>query len=229
LHLVTEKVTIVTKMITPPRSYDLSHILFGKTRRAVLSLLYDHADDAFYLRQIVRATGAGLGPVQREMKQLVDAGIINRTVRGKQVFYQANPESPIFAELKSLIDRISRQDKAVGHRRLESDAKAGNSQVKGHVHIPKDKLADFCRRHHIRRLSLFGSVLCDDFRPDSDVDVLVEFEPGAVVGFFELYDMEQEMSLILGGRKVDINTPKGLSKYFRDEVLAQAEVQYVQA
>jgi predicted nucleotidyltransferase len=225
LHLVTEKVTIVTKMITPPRSYDLSHILFGKTRRAVLSLLYDHADDAFYLRQIVRATGAGLGPVQREMKQLVDAGIINRTVRGKQVFYQANPESPIFAELKSLIDRISRQDKAVGHRRLESDAKAGNSQVKGHVYIPKDKLADFCRRHHIRRLALFGSVLRDDFRPDSDVDVLVEFEPGYVPGF-DFVAIEDELSEMLA-RKVDLRTPQDLSHYFREQVVREAKALYV--
>jgi hypothetical protein len=69
-------------------------------------------------------------------------------------------------------------------------------------------------------------VLRDDFRPDSDIDVLVEFEPDADVGFFELYDIEQELSALLGGRKVDINTPQCLSKYFRDNVLAEAEVQY---
>ncbi|MBI3989373.1 MAG: nucleotidyltransferase family protein [candidate division NC10 bacterium] len=94
--------------------------------------------------------------------------------------------------------------------------------------IPKDKIADFCRRHHIRKLALFGSVLRDDFGPESDIDVLVEFEPDARVGFFKLYDLEQEFSQMLGGRKVEINTPKSLSKYFRDQVLAQAEVLYVQ-
>jgi uncharacterized protein len=92
--------------------------------------------------------------------------------------------------------------------------------------VPKDKIKDFCSRNHIRKLAIFGSVLRDDFRPDSDIDVLVEFEPGAGVGFFELYDIEQELSALLGGRKVDINTPQCLSKYFRDQVLTEAEVQY---
>jgi predicted nucleotidyltransferase len=95
--------------------------------------------------------------------------------------------------------------------------------------IPKEKIADFCHRHSIRRLGFFGSILRNDFRSESDVDVLVEFNPDAKVGFFKLYDLEQELSRILGGRKVDINTPKSLSKYFRDQVLAEVEVQYVQA
>jgi predicted nucleotidyltransferase len=94
------------------------------------------------------------------------------------------------------------------------------------IDAPKDSIAEFCRRNHIVRLAFFGSVLRDDFGPDSDVDVLVEFEPGAHVGFFELYDVEQELSLILGGRTVDMNTAKSLSKYFRDEVLQEAGVQY---
>ena len=92
--------------------------------------------------------------------------------------------------------------------------------------ISKDKIEDFCRRNHIRKLAFFGSVLRDDFGPDSDIDVLVEFEPDAGVGFFELYDMEQELSSLLGGRKVDLSTPKCLSKYFRDKVLSEAEVHY---
>ena len=79
------------------------------------------------------------------------------------------------------------------------------------------------------KLSLFGSVLRDDFTPGSDVDVLVEFEPTARVGYFELYDIEQELSSLLGGRKIDMNTPQGLSKYFRDKVMTTAEVQYVRS
>lgn len=97
------------------------------------------------------------------------------------------------------------------------------------VAISKETIADFCRRHHIRKLALFGSALRDDFSPESDIDVLVEFEPDAKVGFFKLYDLEQELSWILGGRKVEINTPKSLSKYFRDQVLAEAEALYDQA
>lgn len=100
--------------------------------------------------------------------------------------------------------------------------------MKGRMGIPRRDLAEYCQRHGIRRLALFGSVLRADFGPRSDVDVLVEFQPGVRVGLFELYDMEQELSRLLGGRKVDMNTPRSLSKYFRDQVLQEAEEQYVQ-
>ncbi len=93
--------------------------------------------------------------------------------------------------------------------------------------IPLDRkaVADFCRRHRIRRLSLFGSVVRGDFGPGSDVDVLVEFEPGHVPGL-EFFEMQEELSQLLG-RRVDLNTPNGLSPYFRERVLAEAEVAYV--
>ena len=94
------------------------------------------------------------------------------------------------------------------------------------ITISQQELADFCRRRQIRRLSLFGSVLRDDFSPKSDVDVLVEFEQGTTVGYLDLVQMEMELSGLLG-RKADIRTPKELSPYFRDEVLASAEPQYV--
>lgn len=94
--------------------------------------------------------------------------------------------------------------------------------------IPSDKVTDFCRRNRIRKLALFGSVLREDFRPDSDVDILVEFEAGHAPGFFRLAAMERELSQLLGGRKVDMRTPQDLSPYFRDEVVATAEVQYAE-
>lgn len=93
------------------------------------------------------------------------------------------------------------------------------------IRIPQDKLASFCRKHHIHKLAFFGSVLRDDFSPLSDVDVLVEFAPECMpgLGFFA---MEEELSEILG-RRVDLNTPQFLSRYFRNDALAEAEVQYV--
>jgi len=93
--------------------------------------------------------------------------------------------------------------------------------------LPKDQIADFCRRHHIRRLALFGSVLRDDFGPESDLDVLVEFAPGHTPGF-AFIAMQDELSALLG-RKVDLNTPQCLSRYIRDEVVAESEVQYAEA
>ena len=96
------------------------------------------------------------------------------------------------------------------------------------IDIPKNQIKEFCRRNRIRQLSFFGSVLRDDFSPESDVDVLVEFEPGARVGLITLAGMEIELGQILG-RKVEMYTIKGLNPHFRDEVLDLAEVQYEQA
>jgi predicted nucleotidyltransferase len=96
------------------------------------------------------------------------------------------------------------------------------------VDVSGDQIAVFCQRHHIRRLALFGSVLREDFTPDSDVDVLVEFEPGHVPDFFRLYDIEQELSALFGGRSVDIVTYRALNRHLREPVLASAQVQYEQ-
>ncbi len=93
------------------------------------------------------------------------------------------------------------------------------------VSIPAGFLKDFCERNHIRRLSLFGSVLTPRFHPDSDIDVLVEFDPAHIPGFLTLAGMEIELSEKLG-RKVDIRTAEDLSRYFRDEVVASALPQY---
>lgn len=94
------------------------------------------------------------------------------------------------------------------------------------IEIPQEKIAEFCQRYHIRKLSLFGSILRNDFNPESDIDVLVEFEPNHIPGlaFFAIQDELSEML----GRQVDLNTPNFLSSYFRVEVEKEAQVQYVQ-
>ncbi|MFH1069131.1 MAG: nucleotidyltransferase family protein [Candidatus Glassbacteria bacterium] len=96
------------------------------------------------------------------------------------------------------------------------------------IEMPEQYIAEFCRRHHIRRLSLFGSILRKDFGPDSDVDMLVEFERGKVPGLLRMAGMENEISAMLG-RRVDLRTPAELSRYIRGEVLKEAQAQYVQA
>ena len=94
--------------------------------------------------------------------------------------------------------------------------------------IDREKLAAFCRRHHVRKLSFFGSVLRDDFTEESDVDVLVEFEPGERVGFFRLFEVEDELSRLLG-RKADLLTPGFFRPRLREKILKEAEVQYAAA
>jgi len=126
----------------------LSETLFSKNRRAVLGLLYGHPDQAFYLRQIVRLSHGGHGAVQRELKSLSEAGILRRTVRDKQVYFQANAECPVFAELKSLIVKTA-----------------------GAADVLRASLALLGDR--IQLALIFGSVASAKQRAESDVDVLV--------------------------------------------------------
>ena len=92
------------------------------------------------------------------------------------------------------------------------------------IDLPTEEIAETCRRHHIRRLALFGSILTDEFRPDSDVDMLVEFEPGKTPGL-EFFGIQRELSALFG-RQVDLNTAQDLSRYFRDRVMAEARPLY---
>ena len=94
--------------------------------------------------------------------------------------------------------------------------------------IPREVVENFCRKHHIRKLSIFGSYLREDFSPESDIDFLAEFEPEHVPGLIEFAGMEIELSELLGGQKVDLRTLRELSRYFRDEVFAEAQVQYAE-
>lgn len=148
LKSVPKRGTIVPIMSTQLNHDYLSGTLFGKTRRSVLSLLYSHVDEAFYLRQIARAAGVGLGAVQRELKHLTEAGIIQRIVRGRQVYYQANPRCPVFEELKKMIT------KTVG---VGATLKAALTPLANRIDVA----------------FIYGSVARSDEHRDSDVDVLV--------------------------------------------------------
>lgn len=99
--------------------------------------------------------------------------------------------------------------------------------MSSHIQIDRDRIAAFCRKHHIRKLAMFGSVLTDEFRPESDIDVLVEFETGRVLGFLSMAGLELELAGMLG-REVDLRTAAELSRYFRDSVLATSEIQYAE-
>ncbi len=100
--------------------------------------------------------------------------------------------------------------------------------VNKQVTIPVTELVEFCQRHPIRKLSVFGSALREDFSPNSDMDILVEFEPDARISFFDMVTMEMELTDMMG-RKVDFRTPQELSRYFRQKVLDTAEVLYERA
>ena len=185
----------------------LETLLGSKLRVKVLGWLFTHPDERYFVRQLSSLLKEDSTNVSRELSRLEKSGVLTSTKEGRQKYYQANKELPVFNELKSL---ITNADSALSYRFTVSEV----------------QIAEFCHRHHIRKLSLFGSVLRNDFRPDSDIDVLVEFEPGHTPGLFKLTDMETELSTLYGGRKVDLRTPAELSRYFRDSVIKEAKVQY---
>ena len=95
------------------------------------------------------------------------------------------------------------------------------------IKIPKQKLVAYCKKNHIKKLAFFGSFLRDDFRSESDIDILVEFERGHTPGFFDLVRMEEQLSRFFKGKEIDLRTPNDLSRYFREKVIRDAEVLYV--
>jgi predicted nucleotidyltransferase len=108
----------------------------------------------------------------------------------------------------------------------KADWRGGTARVNPQLSIPRERLASFCQERGIRWLAVFGCALRADFGPDSDIDVLVEFEPGRTPGLLGIARMERELSALLGGTKVDLRMPEDLSRYFRRKVLAEVEVQY---
>jgi len=135
-------------MSTITKINKLGTTLFGKTRRAVLSLLYGHPDESFYLRQLARMTGVGMGSLQRELKQLSEAGIIIRSEIGRQAFFKANPDCPLFRELRDIITKTF-----------------------GVADILREALSSLADK--IRAAFIFGSMASGEFSQSSDVDVMV--------------------------------------------------------
>lgn len=117
----------------------------------------------------------------------------------------------------------SHEERTLGHNETAAN---WSSQMNLPIAVDNDAIAEFCVRHHILKLSFFGSVLREDFRPDSDVDVLVEFDRAHIPTYFDLFDMEEELTRLFG-RKVDLRTPNEIGEFFRDRVLAGAATQYV--
>jgi len=191
--------------------------LFGSRLRAkVLGRLFVLPGERYYVRQLAVLIGEDSTNVSRELASLEKIGILVSTREGRQKYYQANRKSPVFKEIQRLITRIPA---------AEISKKPALTGLSGQrLKINKPELTAFCRLNHVQRLSLFGSVLRDDFKPDSDIDVLVEFQPGKTPGFLKLAGMEEELSGLIGSRKVDLRTSQDLSRHFRDRVIKEAQL-----
>lgn len=184
-------------------------LLFSAYRRQVLGLLLPRPDDSLHVREIARLTGVPAGSLHRELRALTETGLLLREPVGNQVRYRANRGCPIFEELAG----IFRKSVADGASLATGDQ--DGSVAGGTVTAPRGQLERLARRYHIRRLALFGSAARGELGPDSDIDLLVEFEPGQAPSLWAEQELQGSFSRLFGGRRVDIAPPGILRNPYR--------------
>ncbi|MGH8706133.1 MAG: nucleotidyltransferase domain-containing protein, partial [Burkholderiales bacterium] len=181
----------------------LANLLFGTYRHRVLSLLLLRPGESFHVRRIARLTGVPAGSLHRELKLLAEAGLLRREPLGNQIRYSANANSSVFEELSGILDKT-----AGAPPTLESPAAEYSVDLpRSDLEVPRRALAALCRRYGVKKMSVFGSAARGELRPDSDVDLLVEFKPASKTTLWGLVDMEKKLSELFGKRKVDIAGP----------------------
>lgn len=202
------------------------HFLLGKTRAAVLRALFLEPGAALHVRELARITGASPGSLHRDLRALTALGLLLREEIGRQVHYRANKAHSSFEPLRALLhtespDVYSAQSPlpATAAPVLHSPVAEYRAETRQKLHIPRGALAALCRKHRIRKLSLFGSAARNALTPESDIDLLAEFEPDAGTSLLDLPSLQQELSALLGGRKVDLATPEILDNPFRRKAI----------
>ena len=200
---------------TESESPDVANLLFGAYRHRVLSLLFLRPGDCFHVRKISRLTGVPAGSLHRELRQLADAGLLFATRSGNQVLYSANEASPIFHELASMLDKTAGTPPT-----LHEHAAEYNVDPAGRLpEIDSKALAAACRKYGVKKLSLFGSAARNELRPDSDVDLLVEFKRSRKTTLYDCARMQDELSPLFGHRPVQIASPGILKNLYRRKTI----------
>ena len=219
------------------QSSKLSDALFSKTQRRLLALLFGNPERSYYANEIVRAAGVGVGAVQRELQGLAAAGLVTVSALGNRKHYQANPESPIFGELRGIVAKVLGAAEDGGGRRdgatpLSSALQQPHANYvvgprTASLEVPAKKIAALCRRYGVKKLSLFGSAARGEMTPESDVDLMVEFEPASRVTLWDMPKMQAEFSALLGRRRVELVPPEVMKNPFRRKsILADLRVLY---
>lgn len=213
-----------------------SEALFTKTQRRVLGLLFGHPERSYYANEIVRHAGAGIGAVQRELERLAAAGLLTVAWIGNQKHYQANRRSPVFREIAGLVKKTmnveavpadSRREAVAPVPALHSPVASYRAADKQALRIPRTKLAALCRKYGIRKLSLFGSAARNELTPESDIDLMVEFEPEKAPSLWSAPELEGALSELFGKRRIDLAPPGILrNPYRRKSILPDLRVLY---
>ncbi|MEW6689984.1 MAG: nucleotidyltransferase domain-containing protein [Pseudomonadota bacterium] len=189
----------------------LANLLFGAYRHRVLSLLYLRPGDRFHVRMIARLTGVPAGSLHRELRQLAEAGLLIATRSGNQVLYSANEASPVFHELASVLDKTAGTPPTLHEHAAEYTVEPAGQLGE----IDHKALAAVCRKYGIRKMSLFGSAARGELRPDSDVDLMVEFKASSKTTLFDYASLQDELSPLFGNRRIQIASPGILKNPYR--------------
>ena len=202
-------------MRTDTPKAELANLLFGTYRHRVLSLLYLRPGDRFHVRMIARLTGVPAGSLHRELRQLADTGLLVAARNGNQVLYSANEASPVFHELTSMLDKTSGTPPT-----LQEHASEYTIEPSGRLpELDRKALAVICRKYGMKKMSLFGSAARGELRPDSDVDLLVEFKRSSKTTYFDFARLQDELSPLFGQREVHIAGPEILENPYRRKAI----------
>ena len=196
----------------------LSDALFSKAQRRVLGLLFGHSERSFYANEIVRAARAGVGAVQRELEGLAAAGLVTVSRLGNQKHYQANRGSPIFDELRSIVAKVLTAGPAAPVLQ-QPQAEYAVSARPPRLRIPKKKIAALCRKYGVKKLSLFGSAARGEMNPESDVDLMLEFDAASKTSLWDYPAMQDDFSALFDHRKVEFASPDILRNPFRRKTI----------
>jgi predicted nucleotidyltransferase len=200
----------------------IAEALFSRTQQEVLGLLFSQPERRFTLSEIVLAAKKGTGAVYRELARLTGAGLVTVLPAGRTKLYQANRASPVFDELVGLMAKLMGAAPAPVLRSPVASYAVGRPRA-----VPHGKLAALCRKYHVRRLGLFGSAARGELAPESDVDLLVEFEHGKAPSLWVEPEMREAFGKLFGGRRVDLVPPQVMENpYRRRSILRDLRVLY---
>jgi predicted nucleotidyltransferase len=189
----------------------LANFLFGAYRYRALSLLFLRPGDRFHVRMIARLTGVPAGSLHRELRQLADAGLLVASRSGNQVLYGANESSPIYHELASMLDKTAGTTPTLHEHAAEYTVEPSGRLPE----IDRKALAAVCRRYGVKKLSLFGSAARNELRPESDVDLMVEFKRSSKTTLLDYARMQSDLSPLFGNRPIQIAGPGILKNPYR--------------
>ena len=200
----------------------IAEALFSRTQQQVLGLLFSQPERRFALSEIVLAAKKGTGAVYRELARLTAADLVTVLPVGGKKLYQANRASRVFDELVGLMAKLSGAAPAPVLRSPVAGYEVGRPRT-----VPRAKLAALCRKYHVRRLGLFGSAARGELAPESDVDLLIEFEPGKAPSLWAEPEMREAFGALFGGRRVDLVPQQVLENpYRRKSILRDLRVLY---